>query len=78
MEKTTANVASTSPNYLEDKKVKVEKIRALCKDFYGYVENLKSSSSKEFDLNEVRNLENKGTHYEHAYNADERRFTPVW
>lgn len=27
---------------------------------------------------EVRNLENKGTHYEHAYNADERRFTPVW
>lgn len=27
---------------------------------------------------EVRNIENRGTHYEHAYNADERRFTPVW
>jgi gliding motility-associated protein GldM len=47
-----AQKASEQSGIYGDKKVKVEKIRALCKDFYGYIEDLKSASSKEFDLNE--------------------------
>jgi len=52
-----------------DKKVKVEKIRVVCKDFYNYVENLKSTSSKEFDLNEEGVFEkmDKGDYFDNLF-----------
>jgi len=64
-----AQKASEQSGQYGDKKVKVEKIRALCKDFYGYVENLKSSSSKEFDLNEEGVFEkmDKGDYFDNLF-----------
>ena len=47
-----AQKASEQPGQYGDKKVKVDKIRTLCKEFYTYVEDLKNASSKGFDLNE--------------------------
>jgi len=67
--KQLAQKASEQSGQYGDKKVKVEKIRALCKDFYGYVENLKSSSSKEFDLNEEGIFEkmDKGDYFDNLF-----------
>jgi gliding motility-associated protein GldM len=64
-----AQKASEQSGQYGDKKVKVEKIRALCKDFYSYVENLKSSSSKEFDLNEEGVFEkmDKGDYFDNLF-----------
>ena len=47
-----AQKASEQGKQFGDKKVKVEKIRALSKDFYSYIEDLKTKSSDKFDLNE--------------------------
>ncbi len=47
-----AQKASEQGKQYGDKKIKVEKIRALSKDFYAYIEDLKTKSSAKFDMNE--------------------------
>ncbi len=47
-----AQQAADQPGQFADKKIKVDKIRALSKEFYDYVEGLKTASTKKFDLNE--------------------------
>jgi gliding motility-associated protein GldM len=44
--------ASEQPGQFAEKKIKVDKIRTLSKDFYAYIEQLKTNSTKKFDLNE--------------------------
>ena len=43
-----AQKASDQPGQYGDKKVKVEKIRAICKDFNDYIENIKTEVTKGF------------------------------
>jgi len=47
-----AQKAAEQPGQFADKKVKVDKIRALSTEFYNYVEELKKKSSAKFDMNE--------------------------
>ena len=47
--------AVDQPGQFGDKKAKVEKIRALSKDFNDYIENIKSTVTKKF----VRDTERK-------------------
>ncbi|MSP85501.1 MAG: gliding motility protein GldM [Flavobacteriaceae bacterium] len=47
-----AQKASEQSGQFGDKKIKVEKIRALSKDFYNYIEDMKKASSAQFDMNE--------------------------
>ncbi|WP_409024845.1 gliding motility protein GldM, partial [Flavobacterium sp.] len=51
-----AQKASDQPLQYGEKKAKVEKIRALCKDFESYLENTKSEFTKEFPKNIDGNL----------------------
>ena len=44
--------ATDQPGQFANKKVKVDKIRTLSKDFYNYIEELKKTSSAKFDMNE--------------------------
>lgn len=51
-----AQKASEQPLQYGDKKAKVEKIRALCKDFTGYIEDIKTELTKELKKDEDGNL----------------------
>jgi len=64
-----AQKAAEQPGQFGEKKVKVDKIRALCKDFYAYVENLKASSAKDFDMNEEGVFEkmDKGDYFDNLF-----------
>ncbi len=64
-----AQKASEQPGQYGDKKVKVDKIRALCKDLYAYVEDLKTKSTNGFDLNEEGVFEkmDKGDYFDNLF-----------
>ena len=47
-----ADQAKDQPGQFANKKIKVEKIRAISKEFYAYVEELKTNSTAKFDMNE--------------------------
>ena len=47
-----AQQAADQPGQFKSKKEKVDKIRALSKEFYAYIEDLKVASTKKFDMNE--------------------------
>lgn len=51
-----AQKAVDQPGQFGDKKVKVEKIRAISKEFNNYLENLKSEVTKNFERDEEGNL----------------------
>lgn len=64
-----AQKASEQSGIYGDKKVKVEKIRALSKEFYNYIENLKIESSKGFDMNQEGVFEkmDKGDYFNNLF-----------
>ena len=64
-----AEQAKDQPGQFAAKKVKVDKIRALSKEFYSYVEDMKSASSTKFDLNEegVYEKMDKGDYFDNLF-----------
>jgi len=64
-----AQKASEQGKQFGEKKIKVEKIRALSKDFYNYIEELKKTSSEKFDLNEEGVFEkmDKGDYFDNLF-----------
>jgi gliding motility-associated protein GldM len=64
-----AQKASEQSGQFGDKKIKVEKIRALSKDFYNYIEEMKKASSAKFDMNEEGVFEkmDKGEYFDDLF-----------
>ena len=64
-----AQKASEQSGQFGEKKIKVEKIRALSKDFYNYIEEMKKASSTQFDMNEEGVFEkmDKGDYFDDLF-----------
>lgn len=64
-----AQKASEQAGQFGEKKIKVEKIRALSKDFYNYIEEMKKASSAKFDMNEegVYEKMDKGDYFDNLF-----------
>ena len=64
-----ADQAKDQPGQFAAKKVKVDKIRALSKEFYSYIEDMKNASSTGFDLNEegVYEKMDKGDYFDNLF-----------
>ncbi|WP_309613595.1 gliding motility protein GldM [Flavobacterium sp.] len=64
-----ADQAKDQPGQFAAKKVKVDKIRTLSKEFYSYIEDMKNASSTGFDLNEegVYEKMDKGDYFDNLF-----------